>query len=69
MSDMFVMLFSNGANSVGTVNIADWKKLMQRVGSNSAFVGVEEKKFPQDFASFVRYSEDIKKITGQKIKQ
>jgi hypothetical protein len=66
MSEMFVMLFSNGANSVGTVSIEDWKQLMQCVGPNSSFVGVDEKKFPQDFASFVRYSEDIKKITQER---
>lgn len=60
------MLFSNGANSVGTASIEDWKKLLQRVGPNSSFVGVDEKKFPEDFASFVRYSEDVKKITQER---
>ena len=57
-----LMLFSHGVDSVGLAPIGRWRSMLQRARKHGSFVGVDERRFPRDFAAFVRYHIDLKKI-------
>jgi len=57
-----LMLFSHGVDSVGLAPIERWRTILRRARKRATFVGVDERRFPRDFATFVRYHADIKKI-------
>jgi hypothetical protein len=57
-----LMLFSHGVDSVGLAPIERWRSEVRRARKHGGFVGVDERRFPRDFATFVRYHTDLKKI-------
>jgi hypothetical protein len=57
-----LMLFSHGVDSVGLASIERWRSTLRRAREHGGFVGVDEQRFPRDFAAFVRYHTDLKKI-------
>jgi hypothetical protein len=57
-----LMLFSHGVDSVGLAPIGRWRSVLQRAVKHGEFVGVDERRFPRDFAAFVRYHADLKKV-------
>ncbi len=63
--DVRVMLFSHGVDSVGLVPIARWRSLAGRARRKAGFVGVDEKKFPRDYAVFARYHDELEKIPAR----
>jgi hypothetical protein len=56
------MLFSHGVESVGLPPIERWRAVLGWARERGSFVGVTEKKFPRDYATFVRYHTEMKKI-------
>lgn len=60
--DIRLMLFAHGADSVGVVPIARWQSILTRARKHGDFVGVDQKKFPRDLATLVRYYTQVKKI-------
>jgi hypothetical protein len=60
-----LMLFSHGVDSVGLVPIERWRSLIGRARKRGAFVGVDEQRFPRDFATFIRYYTEVKKIPAR----
>ena len=60
--EIYLMLMSNGLQGIGQVPIRRWKSLLGYARKNARFLGLNEKKYPMDFASFVRYEDDLKKI-------
>ncbi len=60
-----MMLFSHGVDCVGLVPVESWRSILGRARKRGAFVGVDERKFPRDFATFVRYYTDVKKIPAR----
>ena len=60
--EIHAMLFSHGVESVGLPPIERWRAVLSERGS---FVGVTEEKFPKDYATFVRYHTDLKKIPSR----
>ena len=58
-----LMLFSHGVDSVGLAPIGRWRSILGRARKEGSFVGVDEQKFPRDFATFVRYHAELKKLT------
>jgi hypothetical protein len=56
------MLFSHGVDSVGLAPIERWRTILRRARKRGSFVGVDEQRFPRDFAAFVRYHTDLKKV-------
>jgi len=58
-----LMLFSHGVDSVGLAPIGRWQSILGRARKEGSFVGVDEQKFPRDFATFVRYHAELKKLT------
>ncbi len=56
------MLFSHGVDSIGLASIERWRSALRRAHEHGGFVGVDEQRFPRDFAAFIRYHTDLKKI-------
>jgi hypothetical protein len=63
--EILVMLFSHGVESVGLLPIARWRALLRRARKREIFVGIAEEKFPKDYATFVRYHSELKKIPAR----
>jgi hypothetical protein len=59
------MLFSHGVKSVGLPPIERWQTVLSRARERGSFVGVTEEKFPKDYATFIRYHMDLKKIPSR----
>ena len=57
-----LMLFSHGVDSVGLAPIERWRSEVRRARKQGGFVGADERRFPRDFATFVRYHTDLEKI-------
>jgi hypothetical protein len=47
--------------SIGLISIAGWHQLLRRARKNGAFVGVDEKAYPRDFAVLIRYYFDLRR--------
>jgi hypothetical protein len=59
--EIFMMLFSHGVDSVGLPSIEQWREPLRRARAKGAFLGVDERAFPRDFAVFMRYYFDLLK--------
>ena len=57
--EVYLTLFSHGVRSIGLPSVADWRRLVESASRRSGFLGVDEKRFPHDFAVFVRYHDDL----------
>jgi hypothetical protein len=57
---VYLMLFSHGTESIGLAPTERWRSILRRGRESGGFIGVDEAKFPRDFASFVRYHTDLK---------
>ncbi|MFW6056970.1 MAG: hypothetical protein ACOC9B_06665, partial [Chloroflexota bacterium] len=56
---IYIMLLSNGMDPIEGVSIDDWRAVLRKATVRGEFVGVDEKKFPYDFASFLRYNTEV----------
>jgi hypothetical protein len=56
---ILMMLFSHGVDSIGLTSIDEWRRLLGCARKQGAFVGVDERAYPRDFAVFVRYYFDL----------
>ncbi len=63
--EIHMMLFSHGVDSVGLVPVERWREVLGRARRQGSFIGVDERRFPRDFATFVRYYEAIQKIPAR----
>lgn len=59
---IYLTLFSHGVDSVGLVPIERWRQILKRARTEGAFAGVDERTFPKDFATFIRYRRDLEKV-------
>ena len=59
--EMYLMLFSSGIEGIGMATIDRWRGILNQARQCSAFVGVDEKEFPSDYAAFVRYHTELKR--------
>ena len=50
-----LMLFSHGTEGAGVAPIAEWRRLLSRARRSGYFLGVDEARFPRDFATFIRF--------------
>ncbi|WP_211230303.1 hypothetical protein [Inquilinus limosus] len=55
------MLFSHGTEGVGVVGIDDWRRLLGRA-RKGRFLGVDEARYPRDFATFIRFHEALAEL-------
>jgi len=59
--EIYMMLLSNGVDGIGLVPVEHWRSILGRARGQGAFLGVDERKFPRDFGSFVRYHTELEK--------
>ncbi|SRR5579883_579436 len=59
--EIHMMLFSHGVDSIGLVPIERWRSLLGRARKHGDFLGVDEKAYPRDFATFIRYHTEIER--------
>ncbi len=59
--EIYMMLFSHGTDSIGLPSIDRWRAVLHRARQRGEFVGVEEDKFPRDFATLIRYHTDLQR--------
>ncbi len=56
------MLFSHGTESFDLAPIERWQALLDRALRDNTLVGVDERAFPIDFATYVRFQQALKRI-------
>lgn len=59
--ELAVMLFSHGTRSDGIAGVDEWRALFRLAGSGR-FLGVDEERFPQDFAALAGYHTALKAL-------
>ena len=57
-----LMLFSHGTEGVGVTPIGAWRALLGRARRQGFFLGVDEARYPHDFATFVRFHRDLGRL-------
>jgi len=60
--EILMTLFSHGTEGVGLAGIDRWRSLLGRARGRGAFLGVDPERFPRDFASFVRFSRELRAV-------
>jgi hypothetical protein len=59
--EIYMMLFSHGVESIGLTPIEHWRRILLRARKEGAFIGVDERAYPRDFAVFVRYHFELRR--------
>ncbi|MBD2257647.1 hypothetical protein [Pseudanabaena sp. FACHB-2040] len=60
--DIYLTLFSNGLEALGGASIEEWRTVLKQATRQGHFLGVDERKYPRDGASFVRHYTELKKL-------
>ncbi len=55
-----MMLFSHGTDSIGLAEIDRWQALLSHARDEGALIGVDEARFPRDFATFARFDSALR---------
>jgi hypothetical protein len=56
------MLFSHGTEGIGLAQLDDWRRIIGRARRRGSFVGVDERRYPRDFATFIRFQEALHRL-------
>ena len=59
--EIYLILFSHGVDAVGLPSIDRWRQVFQKARKHGEFIGVEEDKFPRNFATLIRYNTDFQR--------
>jgi hypothetical protein len=60
--DVRLALFSHGTEGEGVAPIHRWRAVVRSGTARSGFVGVDEERFPRDFASFGRFERELRSL-------
>ena len=60
--EMGLMLFSHGTEGVGVTPIETWRSLLAKARRRGIFLGVDEKAYPRDFATLVRFHRGLGRL-------
>lgn len=63
--EIYATLFSHGVESVGLPAASRWRTALERAGVLGSFAGVDEQRFPQDYATFARYHAALRRIPSR----
>ncbi|MFP4472533.1 MAG: hypothetical protein ACLFPX_01510 [Candidatus Omnitrophota bacterium] len=64
--NIYLMLMSNGmAEGIGLTPIEEWHKILDQAERDGQFIGVNEREYPLDFGTFIKYNHDLKKKIPQ----
>lgn len=55
-------IFSNSIEGVGIASLEEWRSVLAYARRGGKFIGVNEKRYPRDLASFVRHYSELKKF-------
>jgi hypothetical protein len=65
-NEIYANLFSNGIQALGVASIEEWRSILDRANQHGQFIGVNERTYPGDLASFSRHYTELKKLNGEK---
>jgi hypothetical protein len=60
-----LMLFSHGTEGIGVTRIEEWNELLGRASHEGRFLGVDTRRYPRDFATFVRFDQALRELGPQ----
>jgi hypothetical protein len=60
-----LMLFSHGTQGIGVTGIDEWRALLGRAKREGRLLGVDAKRYPRDFATFVRFDRALARLQPQ----
>jgi hypothetical protein len=63
--EIHAMLFSHGVESVGLPPVESWRSVTELAREHGGLLGVDEERFPRDYATFVRYHTEVKRIPSR----
>ncbi|MFP3434408.1 hypothetical protein SB781_32110, partial [Paraburkholderia sp. SIMBA_061] len=55
-------LFSHGTEGIGVTRIDEWKELLGRASCKGRFLGVDTRRYPSDFAIFLRFDQALREL-------
>jgi hypothetical protein len=64
--EIYLILFSHGVDAVGLPSIDRWREVFKKARKHGQFIGVEEDKFPRNFATLIRYNTDFQRIISSR---
>lgn len=63
--EIWMALFSHGVDSIGLAPIERWKQILGRARREGRFLGVDERRYPRDFAGLARYRLRLQRALAQ----
>lgn len=60
--EILLTLFSNSIEAAGLAPIESWREILKYARQDGRFVGVDEDRYPNDLASFVRHTTELEKF-------
>jgi hypothetical protein len=64
--EVFLMLFPHGIEGVGFAGVERWRQVLNLARQRGGFLGLDEDKYPKDFAGLVRYHDDLKETISDR---
>lgn len=60
LSYLYLLLMSNGVTEgIGLATIDQWQKVLKLASKEGRLIGVDEREYPLDFATFLRYQKEL----------
>lgn len=56
------MLFSHGTEGIGLAPLDDWRRIIGQARRRCSFIGVDERRYPRDFATFIRFQQVLHRL-------
>jgi hypothetical protein len=64
--ELYLLLMSNGVTEgIGLTTIERWNKILQHASIKGSLIGVDEREYPLDFATFLRYQSELVRLLPQ----
>ena len=61
--ELYLLLMSNGVTEgIGLTTIERWRKILKFAAKQGRFIGVDEREYPLDFGTFMRYHQELQEL-------
>ena len=57
-----MMLFSHGTEGIGVARLDEWRRVLAAARRRGGFLGVDEARYPRDFATFIRFQRELHRL-------
>jgi len=64
--EVFLMLFPHGIEGAGFAPVERWRRVLDLARVRGGFLGLEEDKYPKDFAGLARYHDDLRETITER---